>query len=49
MAMGMVRPAITLMRQVATSLSPAQRQAVADYLYNLAAPPRRTAAGVDPS
>jgi cytochrome c553 len=38
-----------MMRQIATSLSPAERQAVADYLSSLPTPPGRTAAGVDHS
>lgn len=36
-----------MMRQVAASLSPAERQAVAGYLSSLAAPPQRTVVGVD--
>jgi cytochrome c553 len=36
-----------MMRQVATSLSPAERKAVAVYLSSLAAPIHRTATGID--
>jgi cytochrome c553 len=36
-----------MMRQVATSLRPAERQAVVGYLSGLAAPPQGTAAGAD--